>query len=59
MNDDVLHVWLAFADVVLESTGEVVGSRQAHIRGYGNAHEHDQPAWASGSLETVASGSGR
>lgn len=42
MDDDVLHVWLAFAYVVLEAAAQVVGLRQCHVRWHGDADEYDQ-----------------
>ena len=44
VDDDVLHVRLALSDVVLQSTRELVGLRERHIRRHADADEHDQAA---------------
>src|SRR4051812_21807155 len=44
VDDDVLHVRLAVADVVLQAAGEIVRGRQRHVGGYRHGDEHDQAA---------------
>jgi hypothetical protein len=44
VDDDVLHVRLAVADVVFEAAGELVCVRECHVRGHGHGHEYDQAA---------------
>jgi hypothetical protein len=61
VDDDVLHVRLAAADVVFEAAGELVRVPERHVRGHGHGHEHDQaaggvqqpkfPRWLTGAPE--------
>jgi hypothetical protein len=44
VDDDVLHMRLAFADVVYEAAGQLVGLGERHLRRYGHRHEHDEAA---------------